>query len=314
MVCMRPRPIIAILREAVELWMAHNAFQHAGALAFYTLFSLAPLVIILVTIVGTVFGAEAARGEVAAGISGLIGAQAAEAVEEAVQRSRPEEAGILPTVLGVGALVFGATTVFAQMQSSLNQFWGVVAKPTRSGIFLFVKTRLLSLGMVLIIGFLLLTSLVIGIAIAGVIQYANDWIPVPPVLIAGIDLAASLLITTLLFGMMFKVLPDVQLRWGDVWRAALLTAMLFVAGQYLISFYLTRAAPASAYGAAGSLVMVLFWVYYSSMILFFGAAVAKVAILRRDGVVTPKSTAVRTKMVVLEENEERAWKKTEEVE
>ena len=128
------------------------------------------------------------------------------------------------------------------------------------------------------------------------------------------DLAASLLITTLLFGMMFKVLPDVQLRWGDVWRGALLTAVLFVAGQYLISLYLTRAAPASTYGAAGSLVMVLLWVYYSSLILFFGTAVAKVAILRRDGAVTPKSTAVRTKMVVLEENEARAWKKTEEVE
>jgi membrane protein len=311
---MKPAPVFSVLREAVELWMARNAFQHAGALAFYTLFSLSPLVIILVTMVGAVFGAEAARGEISAGIEGLVGAQAAEFVEEAVRRSRPQEAGLLPTVLGVGALLFGATTVFAQMQSSLNEFWGVVARPTRSGIFLFVKTRLLSLGMVLIIGFLLLTSLVIGIAVTGIIQYADHWIPVPPVLVAGIDLAASLLITTLLFGMMFKVLPDVQLRWGDVWRAALLTAMLFVAGQYLISFYLTRAAPASTYGAAASLVMVLFWVYYSSMILFFGAAVAKVAILRRDGAVTPKSTAVRTKMVVLEENEDHAWTKTEEVE
>lgn len=311
---MKPGPVLSVLREAVELWIARNAFQHAGALAFYTLFSLAPLVIILVTIVGTVFGAEAARGEISAGISGLVGAQAAQAVEEAVRRSRLEEAGLLPTLLGVGALLFGATTVFAQMQSSLNQFWGVVAKPTRSGIFLFVKTRLLSLGMVLIIGFLLLTSLVIGMAIAGVIQYADDRIPVPPALVAAIDLAASLLITTLLFAMMFKVLPDVQLRWGDVWRAALLTAMLFLIGQYLISFYLTRAAPASTYGAAGSLVMLLFWVYYSSMILFFGAAVAKVAILRRDGAVTPKRTAVRTKTVVLEENEERGWSKTQEVE
>jgi membrane protein len=310
---MKPAPVISVLREAVELWTAHNAFQHAGALAFYTLFSLAPLVIILITIIGAVFGAEAARGEISAGISALVGPQAAEAVEEAVRRSRLEEAGLLPTALGVGALLFGATTVFAQVQSSLNQFWGVIAKPTRSGIALFVKARLLSLGMVLIIGFLLLTSLVISMGITAVIQYADDWIPVPPVLVAGTDLAASLLITTLLFGMMFKVLPDVQLRWGDVWRGALLTALLFVAGQYLISLYLTRAAPASTYGAAGSLVMVLLWVYYSSLILFFGAAVAKVAILRRDGAVTPKSTAVRTKMVVLEEDEARAWKKTDEV-
>jgi membrane protein len=311
---MKPAPIISVLREAIELWIAHNAFQHAGALAFYTLFSLAPLVIILVTIIGAVFGAEAARGEISEGISALIGPQAAQAVEEAVRRSRLEEAGILPTVLGIGALLFGATTVFAQVQSSLNQFWGVVAKPTRSGILLFVQTRLLSLGMVLIIGFLLLTSLVISMGITGIIQYADDWIPVPPVVVAGIDLAASLLITTLLFGMMFRVLPDVQLRWGDVWRAALLTAVLFVAGQYLISLYLTKFGPASTYGAAGSLVLVLFWVYYSSLILFFGAAVAKVAIVRRDGAVTPKSTAVRTKLVVLEANGAREWKKTEEVE
>ena len=125
---MKPAPVISVLREAVELWTAHNSFQHAGFLAFCTPFSLAPLVIILITIIGTVFGDEAARGEISAGISALIGPQAAEAVEEAVRRSRVEEAGLLPTVLGVGALLFGATTVFAQVQSSLNHFWGVVAK------------------------------------------------------------------------------------------------------------------------------------------------------------------------------------------
>jgi membrane protein len=311
---MRTPPIATLLHEAIDLWVARHAFQHAGALAFYTLFSLAPLIIILTSIGGAVFGERAAFGEISAGISGLVGEQAAEAVEEAVRRSRVEEAGILPTLLGIGALLFGATTVFAQAQSSLNQFWGVVAKPSRSGILVFVKTRLLSFGMVLIMGFLLLTSLVVSMAISAVILYAEHWIAVPAVVIASINVAASLLIATLIFGMMFKVLPDVYLRWGDVWRAALLTAVLFVIGQYLISYYLTRAAPASTYGAAGSLVMVLFWVYYSALILFFGTAVAKVAILRRDGAVTPKSTAVRTKMVVLEESEAHEWEKKEDVE
>lgn len=296
------QPLWSLLKEGFAVWVERDAFLHAGALAFYTLFSLAPLVIIVVSIVGVVYGSQAASGEISAAISEFIGPQAAAAVEDAVRRSRVEEAGLLPTLLGFGALVFGATTVFAQMQSSLNQFWGVTAKPTRSGILVFITVRLLSLGMVLIIGFLLLMSFAVSIGISAVVQYARDWIPVPPVVVTALDLALSLLITATLFGLMFKVLPDVQLRWRDVSRSALVTAALFVAGQYLISLYLTRAAPTSTYGAAGSLVMVLFWVYYSALILFLGAAFAKVTILRRDGVVVPKRTAVRTR-VVLQEDE-----------
>jgi membrane protein len=230
----------------------------------------------------------------------MVGAQAASAVEEAVRRSRPDEAGLLPTLLGIGALLFGATTVFAQMQSSLNQFWGVRARPARSGLLTFITVRLLSLSMVLIIGFLLLTSFVLSVAISGIVEYARDWIPVPPIVITAIDLAVSLSVTTLLFGMIFKVLPDVRLQWNDVWRGALITAVLFAIGKYLISFYLTRVAPASTYGAAGSLVLVLLWVYYSSLILFFGTCLTAVTILRRDGEVTPKKTAVRTSIVVQE--------------
>jgi membrane protein len=298
---MEPWRAINYLKDAAKLWLERDAFQHAGALAFYTLFSLAPLVIILVTIVGVVYGEEAASGEISAGISDLVGEQAAKAVEEAVRRSRPDEAGLLPTVLGVGALLFGATTVFAQMQSSLNQFWGVTSKPTRSGVLRFLTVRLLSLSMVLIIGFLMLLSFVASVAIAGVLEYAEQWVPVPPVVIAAVDLGISLLMTTVLFGMIFKVLPDVHLQWKDVWRGALVTALLFVLGQYLISFYLTNVAPASTYGAAGALVLILFWVYYSSLILFFGTALAKVSILRRYGVVTPKHKAVRMNVVVVEE-------------
>ncbi len=298
---MAPATFVQLLKEAAKRWLERDAFQHAGALGFFTLFSLAPLVIILVAIVGAVYGEEAASGEISAAIGDLVGAQAASAVEEAVRRSRLEEAGILPTILGIGALLFGATTVFAQMQSSLNQFWDVRAKPTRSGIINFITVRLLSLSMVLIIGFLLLTSFVISVAITGIIEYANDWIPVPPIAIAAIDLAVSLSVSTLLFGMIFKVLPDVRLRWSDVWRGALMTAVLFAIGKYLISLYLTHVAPASTYGAAGSLVLILLWVYYSSLILFFGTSLTAVTILRRDGVITPKSTAVRTSFIVHDE-------------
>lgn len=298
---MPPLTFMQLLKQAALRWLDRSAFEHASALGFCTLFSLAPLVILLVAIVGAVYGEEAASGEVSAAIQDLVGAQAASAVEGAVRRSRLEEAGLLPTLLGIGALVFGATTVFAQMQSSLNQFWGVKAKPTRSGILTFLTVRLLSLSMVLIIGFLLLTSFVLSVAITGVIEYARDWIPIPPFVIAGAELAVSLAVTTLLFGAIFKVLPDVHLQWKDVWQGAAITAVLFAIGKYAISLYLTRVAPASTYGAAGSLVLVLLWVYYSSLILFFGTCLTAETILRRDGELKPKSTAVRTSIVVHED-------------
>lgn len=292
----------SLVSEAVDLWTSRYAFQQAGALAFYTLFSMAPLMIIVIAIAGTVFGDEAARGEVAAQIAAFIGAQAAEAVQDAVLQSRVEASGWLPTLLGIGALLFGATTVFAQMQTSLNQFWGVVAKPSRSGVLVFLSTRLISLGVVLVIGFLLLTSLVMSMAIMAVIRYAEAWMPIPPLVVALVDIGVSLASATLLFAMIFKVLPDVRLQWSDVWRSAFTTAALFVVGQFLISLYLTRTAPGSTYGAAGSLVLVLMWVYYSSLILFFGTALTRVTIERRGDRIVPKSTAVRVHIDVLEDD------------
>jgi membrane protein len=293
---------LQITRSAAQRWLERDAFQHAAALAFCTLFSLAPLVIIVVAIVGVVFGADAASGQISVAISDLVGAQAAAAVEEAVRRSRLEEAGLIPTILGVGALIFGATTVFAQMQSALNQFWGVKATPTRSGLLTFITVRLLSLSMVLIIGFLMLTSFVVSLSVTAVVEYAKAWVPIPGFAVVLIDLAVSLGVTTVLFGMLFKVLPDVKLEWADVWRGAFITAVLFAIGKYLISLYLTHVAPASTYGAAGSLVLILLWVYYSSLILFFGTCLTIATILQRGDEVRPKKTAVRTRMT-LEENE-----------
>jgi len=299
------RKALPLMQGAIELWLERNAFQHAGALAFYTLFSMAPLVIIVVAIIGAVFGEEAARGQVSDAIQGLVGAQAAEAIEEAVSSSRVENAGLLPTVLGIGALLFGATTVFAQMQASLNTFWGVAARPSRSGAAVFLKTRLLSLGLVLIIGFLLLTSFLMSVAIVAVIRFAEAWLPVPPLVVATADLLLSLAIATALFATIFKMLPDVVLQWRDVWKAGAITAALFVCGQYLISLYLTTMAPASTYGAAASLVLVLMWVYYSSLIIFFGTAVSKTSILQRGDEVRPKRTAVRVVMDILEGTDDR---------
>jgi membrane protein len=294
------KQVAALLKDTVELWSSRNAFQLAGALAYYTLFSLAPLLIILIAIAGAVLGEEAARGEIAAQVDGLVGPQAAAAIQEAVLHARLREAGLLPTVLGVVALLLGATTVFAQLQASLNQIWDVMAKPSRSSIGVFVATRLASLGLVLVIGFLLLTSFAISMSIAAIIQFAEDWIPVPAAVVAAVDLMTSLLVGTVLFAMIFKILPDVRLRWTDVWRGAFTTAVLFVVGKGVISLYLTRTAPGSAYGAAGSLVMVLLWVYYSSLILFFGAALTRAAIRLRGDRIVPKPTALRIRREIVE--------------
>lgn len=293
-----------ILQETVELWLAKNAFQLAGALAFYTLFSLAPLLIIVITMAGVFFGEEAVQGELAAQMEEYIGARAALTVEEAVQASRIEEAGILPTLLGVGALLFGATTVFAQLQSSLNQIWDVTARPSRSGLVVFVLSRAMSLALVLLIGLVVMLSFAASVAISAVVRFADEWVPLSGPVVSAVDVATSLAIATVLFALIFKILPDVRLAIRDMWLGALLTAILFIIGQSLISLYFTEAAPASAYGAAGSLVLVLMWVYYVSLILFLGAAFTRVAVRRRLGSVEPSPGAIQVRTEFVEEPEE----------
>jgi membrane protein len=295
-----------LLKDSAELWSSKNAFQLAGALAFYTLFSLAPLLIIVITLTGVFFGEEAVRGEITAQIDQFIGPDAAGVVEEAVRSSRIEEAGILPTLLGIGAVLFGATTVFAQLQTALNSIWGVTARPSRKGIVVFILTRLVSFGMVLVIGLLLLTSFLVSMAVRTVVRFAEDLIPIPSVLVSGLDLGISLLMATLLFAMIFKVLPDVRLRWAHVARGAAVTGILFVLGQYLISIYLTQAGPASTYGAAGSLVLVLMWVYYSALIIFFGAAFTRASVQQRGEIIPPSRGAVKTRTEIVEDVDEMA--------
>ena len=291
-----------IFAHAAGTWLERNAFIHAGSLAFYTLFSLAPVVIIAVAIAGAVFGHAAARGEIVGRIADVIGQPTAQTVEEVVARSRPAVAGLLPTLTGLIALALGATTVFAQMQISLNRIWGVVARPQRRGLLTLVKNRVLSLALILIIGFVLLVSLLLSVAVRAVIQYAQNWIPFPPLLLTAIELGVSFLVFTFLFAVIFKVLPDAVIDWSDVWAGAATTTVLFIAGRFLIAFYLSYKAPASAYGAAGSLVLLLFWVYYSSLILFFGAALTKARVIASGRQVVPRPIAVRVKEVVLEES------------
>ncbi|MCD6733751.1 MAG: YihY/virulence factor BrkB family protein [Burkholderiaceae bacterium] len=285
----------SITREAVKLWLDSNAFSHAGALAFYTLFSLAPVVIIAVSVIGIVMGEQAAQGHIVAQLQDVMGREAARAVEQAVARSRIEESGLLPTLLGVAALLAGATTVFGQMQSSLNAIWGVAARPNRNNLFALAKDRLLSLTIVLAIGFVLLVSLLLGVVLRAVLEFTDRFVPAIAALLSGGEVLVSLLTASLLFGAVFKVLPDVVLHWRDVVVGALVTAVLFSVGRWGIAAYLAHTATASTYGAAGSVVLILLWVYYSSLILLFGAAFTKAHLLARGRAVVPRNTAVLVK-------------------
>ncbi len=288
-----------VLREAIDRWLECNAFTYAGSLAFYTLFSLAPVFIIAVSVIGVVLGEDAAQGEIVTQLEDLMGREAAVAVEQTVARSRIDEAGLLPTILGSVALLVGATTVFAQMQYSLNAIWGVAARPGRNSLLAFVKSRLLSLAIVLAIGFVLLVSLLLGVVLRGVLHFADAFLPEVAVLLSAADVLLTLVAMWLLFCAIFRVLPDVVLRWRDVAVGALVTAFLFSIGRYAISAYLANTATASAYGAAGSVVLVLLWVYYSSLMLLFGAAFTRAHVLGRGGAIVPRKTAalVRRELV-----------------
>ncbi|MCL7930185.1 YihY/virulence factor BrkB family protein [Halomonas llamarensis] len=290
-----------VVRDAIKLWLERNAFSYAGSLAFYTLFSLAPTIIIAVTVIGVVMGEEAAHGQIVSQLQGTLGADAAIAVEQAVAQSRIEEAGFLPTILGVGALIVGATTVFAQMQFSLNTIFGVTARPTANSAWVFIKNRLLSLTVVLAIGFIFLVSLVVGVIIRSMLQATDDHLPYTGMLAASAESVISLGVVVLLFATIFKVLPDVILRWQDVLIGAVVTAILFTIGRSLIAIYLAYTATASTYGAAGSVVMILLWVYYSSLILLFGAAFTRSLLIRRGRVLVPRNSAVIVRRELVDE-------------
>jgi membrane protein len=283
------------VKQAANLWLDRNAFSYAGSLAFYTLFSLAPTVIIAVAVIGVVFGADAAQGQIVDKLEGTLGVEAARAIEQAVAQSRVEESGLVPTLLGFGGLLVGATTVFAQMQYSLNMIWGVTAKPSRNSILLFLKQRLLSLTVVLAIGFILLVSLLVGVMVRAMLQAIGDAMPLMGTLTTGAEFLISLAVITALFATIFKVLPDVVLGWRDVLLGALVTALLFTLGRSAIASYLAYTATASTYGAAGSVVMILLWVYYSSLILLFGAAFTRSYLIAKGREVVPRNSAVIVK-------------------
>jgi membrane protein len=291
-----------ILVAAAKAWNADHAFKHSAAVSFYTLFSLAPITIIAVGIAGFFFGEEVATKQFSSQMTQLVGQASAKVIREAMAANALQHNGWLPTAVGVGLLIVGATTVFAQLQGSLNDIWGVIAKPSRSGWMVMIGRRLISFAMVLTMGFLLLTSLVLTTALTAAMQLADGWMPAGPDVLRVADLAIGLGVITVLFALLFKVLPDVQTGWREVWTGAFVTAVLFNVGRFAIALYLGHSAIASSYGAAGSLVALLIWIYYSCAIMFFGAEFIRAYRLDHGAPVVPKATAVRVRREIVKES------------
>lgn len=299
-----PAPLrhwLGILGAAGRNWLASHAFIYAAALAFFTVFSIAPIMVVVVTLVGIVLGERAARGTLFEQLEGTLGPEAASVVQTAVINSQIDQSGIWPALVGIVATVIGATTVFAQMQQSLNQIWDVAPRPSRNSIWIFLKARVLSLTIILAIGFILLVSLLLSVVLRAVMAYAEGWLPVPGWAMVSMELLLSLFVVTVLFAAMFKILPDVVLSWRDVMLGAFITALLFTGGRSLIAIYLANTATASAYGAAGSLALLLLWVNYSSLILLFGAAFTRAHLEGRGLAIRPRRTAVRVHRELIEE-------------
>lgn len=279
------------IKQSFSEWREDKAPRLAAAIAFYTIFSLAPLLIIAIAIAGLVFGEEAARGQIMGQISGLVGSAGGRAIEDMVAGAGRRGAGILGAIIGVIILLFGAGGLFDQLQDALNTIWEVKPKPER-GIWGVLKDRFLSFGMVLVIGFLLLVSLVLTTALSALSGFIGGPLGEDSFLFHIVNFVISFGVITLLFALMFKVLPDAKIAWSDVWLGAAITALLFEVGKYLLGFYLGRATVASAYGAAGSLVVLLLWVYYASQILLFGAEFTQVYANKYGSGVKPEETAM----------------------
>jgi membrane protein len=246
-----------------------------AALAYYTIFSIAPLLLIAIAIAGFVLGKDAAQGQLLIQLKGLLGPAAATAIEEMIKNAAKPKAGTIATVVGVVTLLFGATGVFGELHDGLNTIWDVKKKKV-SGIFGFIKDRFLSMAMVMGIGFLLLVSLIVDTVVSVMGKWMESRLPGGETLWQIIQLGLSFAVITVMFAMIFRFLPDLKIEWHDVWFGAAFTSFLFVMGKFALAFYFGKAAVGSSFGAAGSLVLLLVWIYYSSQILYFGAEFTQV--------------------------------------
>ncbi len=282
---------VKLIQETIAEWNEDKASRLAAALAYYTVFSLAPLLIIAIAIAGFVFGETAAQNQIVGQIQGLVGREAAEAIQTMILNASRPGAGTIATIVGVITLLFGASGLFGQLQDALNTIWEVTPRPDR-GIRGIVQDRFWSFTMVLGTGFLLLVSLILSAVLTGVATYLQSLVPGLIEVWQIVNIVVSFTVVTFLFALIYKVIPDAKIAWSDVWIGAIVTSLLFSVGRYLIGLYLGSSAIGSAYGAAGSLVILLVWVYYSAQILLLGAEFTQVYARRFGSRIQPAKNAM----------------------
>lgn len=311
---MSPKKLVSLAKEVLTEFSEDKAARLSAALAYYTIFSLAPLLIIVIAVVGFFWGNQPSgvQANLVQEIRAMLGPEGAAAIQAMLENaSRPGSGGVVATVLGVVTLLVGATGVFSQLQSALNTIWDVEPLPGR-GIKGIVQTRLLSFGMILGVGFLLLVSLVVTAVLSALSDYATGLAPGLELLFQVLNFVVSFAIVTLLFAMIYRVLPDVEIAWHDVWLGAAITALLFTVGKLAIGLYLGNSSVGSTFGAAGSLVVLLVWIYYSALILFLGAEITQVAARHYGSRIAPSrharhvpATPAEVEEIVEERVEER---------
>ena len=271
-----------LLTETWNAWSTHKAPRSGAALAYYTTFSLAPLLVIVIAVAALVFGQEAAQGKLVTEIQGVVGAESARAIQAMIEKARAPVTGLFATVLSLMTLLLGATGVVSELKDTLNTIWHVQPSPD-DGLWSTLKARLMSLAFVIGIGFLLLVSLVVSAVLSTLDGFFNHLFPSPWLIQVWqmVNVVVSLDVITVLFAMLYRFLPDIEVPWRDVWIGAGITALLFVISKFLIGLYLGKSSIGSAYGSAGSLVVLLAWVYYASLVFLFGAEFAAVYAHRR---------------------------------
>lgn len=295
-----------ILKETGRDWSKDDATRLAAALAYYTVLSLAPLLVVAVSVAGLVFGEEAARGQIADQLSSVVGPQAGEGIQTLLSNAKSPEDGMLGSIVGVVVLFFGASGVFGELQASMNEIWKVEPK-AGMGVLGFLRARFFSFSMVLGVAFLLLVSLLLSALLAGIGGAFSHALPGGAWLWEAVNFVVTLAVITVLFALIFKVVPDVKIQWKDVWIGAAVTALLFSIGKFGLALYLGRASVASPYGAAGSLIVLVIWVYYAAQILFMGAEFTQVYARHRGSRIQPSAHAQPVELTkkVIDDNGEK---------
>ncbi len=292
-----PKQYSELLKESASEWIEDKSPRLAAALAYYTVFSIAPLLIIVLAVLSLFWAGQdgGAQAELMQQISGTVGPEGADAIRSMLENANQpgSNSGVFGTIVGIVLLLVGATGVFVQLQDALNDVWEVQKKPSY-GIKGLIMSRILSFGMILTIGFLLLVSLVLSVVVSQLTAFISDLGGFGEFVAQLVDFVISIGVFTLLFAALYKVLPDAEIEWGDVWTGALITAVLFAIGKIAIGIYLGTSSTASSYGAAGSLVVLLLWIYYSAMILFFGAEITQVYARYHGSGIQPSEHAERT--------------------